>query len=118
MSHFPLIQTAIPQRRYRLGELIVTLLGEIESGDDIDYQYILAFVEEGRSRPSLYLCSERNPPGSREVGSHRLRLVNAAMSQVLSTADTWRDIDAFAEEGLRIGAATLALQGKQPLRLA
>lgn len=118
MSRFPVIRTAIPQRRYRLGEFNVTLLGEVESGDGIDYRYILAFVEEGRTQPSLYLCSEPNPPGERGAGSHRLRLVNEVMSEVLGSDDAWRDIDVFAEEGLRMGASTLALQSEQPVRLA
>ena len=118
MSRFPVIRTAIPQRRYRLGEFNVTLLGEVESGDGIDYRYILAFVEEGRTQPSLYLCSERNPPGARGDGSHRLRLVNGAMSEVLGSDDAWRDVDVFVEKGLRIGASTLALQSEQPVQLA
>lgn len=117
MSRFPIIHTAIPQRRYRLGAFNVTLLGEVESGDGIEYRYILAFVEEGNSHPSLYLCSERNSPGEREAGSHRLRLVNEAMSEVLSSADAWRDMETFAQEGLRIGATTLALQSEQPVQL-
>jgi hypothetical protein len=118
VSPFPVIRTALPQRRYRVGEYQVTLLAEVESGDGVDYQYILAFVEEGRSRPSLYLCSERNPPGERGEGSHRLRLVNDAMSEVLGSNDAWRHLDFFAEEAMRIGIATLALRGEQPVRLA
>jgi hypothetical protein len=117
VSSDPIIRTAIPQRRYRLGEYNVTLLGEVESGDGVDYQYILAFVEEGRRRPSLYLCSERNPPGERSAGSHRMRLVNDAMSEVLGSADAWSDLEAFAAEALRIGAATLSLKGEQPIRV-
>ena len=117
MSDLPIIRTAIPQRRYRVGEFDVTLLGDVESGDGIDYRYILAFVEEGSPRPTFYVCSERNPPGERGAGSHRLRMVNAVMSEVLGSADAWRDIDAFAEEGLRIGIKALSLTDERAVRL-
>ena len=51
MSEFPRIQTAIPQRRYHYGDYAVSVLGEIESGDDHDYQFkkkhIQQFLEAG-----------------------------------------------------------------------
>ena len=43
----PKIQTAIPQRRYQLGEYSGVVLGEIESSDGVKYRYILALVREG-----------------------------------------------------------------------
>ena len=65
MSSSPKIQTAIPQRRYQYGDYGVTVLGEIESGDERDYQFVAAFVKDGESRPRLYVVSERLPPGQR-----------------------------------------------------
>ena len=117
MSEFPVIRRAIPKRRYQVGEYGVTLLGEIESGDGIDYAHILAFVREGEAKPSLYVCAELQLPGGRSAGSHRLRLVNRAMSEVLDTADTWRDAERFAEEGLRVGMQLLGLSAETPYRL-
>jgi hypothetical protein len=118
MSNLPVIHTAIPQRRYRVGEYGATLLGEVDSGDGIDYRFILAFVEEGSARPSFFVCSERNPPGRRDAGSYRLRMVNAAMSEVLGSDDAWGDIDAFAEEALRIGVKALSLGDETAVRVA
>jgi hypothetical protein len=118
MSDLPRILTAIPRRRYRIGEFGVTLLAEVESGDGIDYQFIMAFVEEGQSRPSLYVCGERNPPGQRSEGSHRLRMVNQAMSEILGSDDAWRDLEAFAEQALAIGAKALGLGREQPVQLS
>ncbi len=46
----PKIQTAIPQRRYQFGEYTGVVLGDIESGDDVKYRYILALVREGEGR--------------------------------------------------------------------
>ena len=117
MSDFPVIRTAIPQRRYRVGEYDVTLLAEVDSGDGVDYQFIMAFVEEGSPGPSFYVCSERNPPGERGTGSHRLRIVTEVMSDVLGSDNAWRNIDAFSEEALRIGIKALSLTDERPVRL-
>ena len=117
MSEFPVIHTAIPQRRYRVGEFDVSLLGDIESGDGIDYRYILAFVEEGKGKPGFFVCSERNPPGERSEGSHRLRMINEVFSDVISSDDAWKDMDRFAEEGLQIGIKALSLKDETPVRL-
>ena len=117
MSQFPVIRTAIPHRRYRMGDYDATLLGEVESGDGVDYRYIMAFVQEGAGRPSFYVCSERNPPGDRAGGTHRLRMVGEALSDVLGSDDAWRNIDAFAEEALRVGSKALSLGQEQPVRL-
>jgi hypothetical protein len=118
VPEFPVIQTAIPKRRYQVGEYGVTLLGEVQSGDGMDYDYLLAFVREGDARPVLFVCAERNPPGERSGGSHRLRVVNSAMSEVLDTSDRWRRLDDFAEEGLRIGIQMLSLGSETPYRLS
>jgi hypothetical protein len=117
MSDFPLIRTAIPRRRYQVGEFIVSLLGDIDSGDGVEYAHILAFVREGEAKPVFYVCAERNPPGERSEGSHRLRVVNSAMSEVLGHSDRWRDAEAFAEEALELGAQALGLGDETPYRL-
>jgi hypothetical protein len=116
MAELPIIRTAIPKRRYQLGSYSVTVLGEIESGDGRDYRFIMAFVEQGRSIPSLFLCSERErDPGA--GGSHRLRVVNNAMSEVLGSDDAWGDLDELCERGLELGREVLGLQGLgQPVR--
>ncbi|MFM1890999.1 MAG: hypothetical protein RLZ44_76 [Pseudomonadota bacterium] len=117
MSEFPVIRRAIPKRRYQVGEYGVTLLGEIESGDGVDYTHILAFVREGDAKPSLVVCAEPQPASQGSAGSYRLRLVNRAMSEVLDTADAWGDAERFTEEGLRVGMQLLGLSGETPYRL-
>ncbi len=44
-------------------------------------------------------------------------MINEAMSEVVDTADQWGDLDAFAEQGLKLGAQALGLQREQPVRL-
>ncbi len=115
MSDLPVIRTAIPKRRYRVGDQNVTVLGEIESGDGVNYRWIMAFVQDGEARPGLFVCAEKNPPGS--DAAYRLRVVNSAMSEVLDQADSWGDLDAFAEEALKLGTSALGLGSEPAARL-
>lgn len=117
MTQMPRIQTAIPQQRYQVGGYSATLLGEIASGDGIDYRYILAFVPAGQNQPSLYICCERNRPAEPPGGAWRMRLVNSAMSEVLDAADRWNRADAFAEDALEVGLQALGIAGEQVQRL-
>jgi hypothetical protein len=117
MSQFPNITTAIPKRRYQLSDYSVTLLGEVESSDPVNYQYILALVPMGETKPNFFVCSERVPPKDRADGAYRLRVINSAMSEVMDQADSWGDIDAFAEQGLQLAQQALGLTSHEPMRL-
>ena len=57
----PEIKTAIPKRRYRLGEFSLVVLDEIDSTDDVDYNYILAVVRESEAEPGLYITAQNDP---------------------------------------------------------
>lgn len=109
----PVIRTAIPKRRYRVGDQSVTVLGEIESGDGLSYRWIMAFVQDGQAKPGLYICAEKPDPGP----LLRLRVVNNAMSEVVDEDARWRDLDTFTNEALRIGASALGLASEVPARL-
>ncbi|MCU0971467.1 MAG: hypothetical protein MUF57_06685 [Gammaproteobacteria bacterium] len=115
MSAMPIIRTAIPKRRYRVGDYSVTVLGEIDSGDGVAYRYIMAFVPDGQPKPTFYVCAEKNRPGG--DAAYRLRVVSSAMSEVVDQDDRWGDLDAFAEEALRIGRGALGLAQEQAVRL-
>ncbi len=112
MSQLPVIRTAIPKRRYRVGDQNVTVLGEVESGDGVNYRWIMAFVQDGEARPGFFVCAEKNRPGSE--AAYRLRVVNSAMSEVLDQDDKWGDLDTFAEEALKLGKGALGL-GNEPV---
>jgi len=117
MQDRPIIKTAIPKRRYQIGDFGVSLLGEIESGDLRRYRYILAFVQTGQDQPSFYVCAEQHLPAAASQGRYGLRVVNEVMSEVLDASDAWGDLDAFTEQGLKLGAQALGLQQEQVLRL-
>lgn len=111
----PKIQTAIPQRRYQLGDHQAVLLGEIESGDARRYKFILALVRAGEATPRCYVTAERAPRERRAEGSHVMRLVTEAFAEELGAADAWGEIDTFADEALTLAARTLGIDAKPVL---
>jgi len=118
MNAFPKIKTAIPQRRYRYGDYLVTVLGEIESGDDRNYRFVAAFVREGESQPQLYVVSERLPPGERANGSHVLRVINSSMDEVMDVDDRWQQMSDYVDQALQLGSQLLGLEQEVPYQLA
>jgi len=117
MQGRPIIKTAIPKRRYQIGDFGASLLGEIESGDGRCYRYILAFVQIGQAQPSFYVCAEPGPSSGVEQGSYGLRVVNDVMSELVDTGEKWGDLDSFADQGIKLGVQALGLQREQILRL-
>jgi hypothetical protein len=115
----PKIATAIPQRRYLCGNYHAVLLGEIESGDGLEYQYILALVREGEARPDCYVTCERLAPRSARAagGRYRLRVIAPPLDEELEVSDRYGDIETFAAEALQIAARVLGLDDKAPQRI-
>ena len=113
----PKLNRAIPIRRYQLGEFRVVLLGDIDSTDGISYQFILAFVPEGRVDPLLYITCERNQGEATKEGSHRIRVIAPHDAQVFGCSDRWKDVEAFAEDGLAMAQRLLELTDEEPKRL-
>lgn len=113
----PKIQTAIPQRRYRFGEYTGVVLGDIESGDDVKYRYILALVREGENRPSFYVTAEKNPRRRAQEGSHRLRVITQGLDEEIACSDAWEDLDAFCAEAFAVAAKVLGLSDEQPVAI-
>jgi hypothetical protein len=96
----PGIVTAIPRRRYRLGEFSLVVLGEIESNDDRDYRYIMA---------------ESNRAAARS--GYDMRLVMRDGEDVIGSSADWRDLDAFTDEAIRIVSQVLNLGDEEPYRV-
>jgi len=118
MNAFPKIKTAIPQRRYRYGDYLVSVLGEIESGDERDYRFVTAFVKEGETQPQLYVVSERLPAGERAKGSHALRVINSSMDEVMDVDNRWQQMSVYVDQALQLGSQLLGLEQEVPYQLA
>ncbi|MDD3448901.1 MAG: hypothetical protein PHF72_07715 [Gammaproteobacteria bacterium] len=113
----PRIGTAIPKRRYQLGEYGLVVLGEVASLDGRDYTWIMALTRDGEARPDLFVTSEANPPGEREQGSHRLRVIAASGEKVLGSSDGLSDIDNFATVAIGITKQLFKLEDEQEMQL-
>lgn len=95
----PKIQTAIPKRRYKLGEFTLTYLGDIVAEDATPYRYILAMIKDGESEPQTYVTLERagreHPPGA-----CLMRVLSGTAEQVIGVSDRWAAFDAFVADSL------------------
>ena len=112
MLNKPDIKRAIPRRRYKFGEFMVVVLGEIESGDAVIYSYIMAVVREGDAEPGIYVTCERGRPPA-----CRLRVVMRDGAQVVAEDAGYRDEDVFTGVGLEIVRQILNLGDEEPYRL-
>ncbi len=110
----PRITTAIPRRRYQIGDYVVTVLGDIESPDPATYRYILAAVKEGEGQPSLYVTAERRRRGEFD---YRLRLIMEGFSDVMAEADEYGDLDVFCDMAIGVLRKALRLTDEEAVRL-
>lgn len=110
----PAFKTAIPKRRYKLGEFSIVVLGEVESEDDIDYQYILAVVQGQDPEPGLYVTSEK--AATRGEG-YSMRVSMKDGAEVIGSSAEWGSLDPFIDEALGIVSRLLNLGDETPYRL-
>ncbi len=115
--HKPDIKTAIPKRRYQVGEFVVVVLGEIESGDGIDYRYIAAVVREGDSEPGMYVTVEAPPVDNEHQATLAMRLILRDGSEIIGASDDWDKLERFVEDALDVVIRVLNLGDQEPYRL-
>lgn len=108
----PQITTAIPKRRYQLGDFSVTVLGDVESGDDVDYRYIFAMVPEGQTEPDFFVLSIRQ-----SADDYLLKLVTPNMEKELDVSGAWRDLDNFCEQSIALAQQVMGLKDEAAHRL-
>lgn len=110
----PGIRTAIPQRRYKLGDFSAVVLGDIESDDGVDYRYVFALVRDGERAPGFYVLSSRAAARS---GDFVLRVLSESMDRELDVSGRWRDLDLFCDQAIALARQALGLGDEQPWRL-
>lgn len=113
----PNIKTAIPKRRYVIGEFSTVLLADIESSDPNRYRFIFAAVRDGDDQPLMYVISERASRAQRDEGSHRLRIMTGNAEKEFGVSDRWGDEESFAEQALEIVRQTLLLTDESAARV-
>ena len=113
----PGILTAIPKRRYQLGEYTVVVLGEIESNDGIDYCHIIAVIRGSDPEPGIYLTAEQVNPADSVNSGYTMRIIMYDGAEVIGASDTWNDRDVFVDEALGVVSRVLNLTDEVPYRL-
>jgi len=111
----PGIRTAIPQRRYALGDYSIVVLGDIDSDDGIDYRYVFAMVRHGAKEPEFYVLSVR---GAGSGSDHALRVMSPTLDRELDVSAIWRDLDAFCTQAISLAQQVLNLSDETVHRLA
>ena len=106
------ISTAIPLRRYKFGEFTLTVLGDIESPDEMKYRYILAVVQGDDPEPGLYVTAEKG--AGKDVA---MRVMMNDGDEVIGYSDQWHDLDVFADESINVVSRVLDLSDETPYQL-
>lgn len=110
----PQFATAIPKRRYQIGDFSAVVLGDVESTDDTAYRYIFAMVQDGSNEPSFYVLSIHRPGAE---GDYLLKVIAPNMERELDTSDAWRDLDIFSEQAISLAQQVMGLKDEAAHRL-
>lgn len=113
----PVIKTAIPKRRYQIGDLSAVILGEVTSGDERLYEYVMALVPDGEQLPILYITAERvsAPEGGEQVTV--VRVIAEGGERTLGPEERWRELEVFAEDALAMARQVMGLGQEEAMRL-
>ncbi|MCU0934588.1 MAG: hypothetical protein MUF66_00645 [Gammaproteobacteria bacterium] len=112
----PEIETAVPARRYQIGDYSAVLLHEISSPGPVRYHFILALVPFGSSTPVLYVTAEQadGQPGEDDTV---VRVVAETGERTFGPEQRWRDLEGFAADALEMARRVLGLGGEEVRRL-
>jgi hypothetical protein len=91
------------------------VLGDIESKDGVDYQYIMAVIRGEDPEPGIYITAERG--GGESQREFSMRFIMRDGSEVIGASTGWGELDAFVEEATGIVARVLSLSDETPYRL-
>ena len=111
----PAIRTAIPKRRYRLGEFTLTVLGEIDSSDGVDYRYIMAVIQGQDPEPGLFITAE--VPAGPAGKALDMRIIMHDGSELIGQDAEWNRLDAFVDRSMAIVSRVLNLSDETPYQL-
>lgn len=110
----PKFATAIPRRRYKIGEFQAVILAEVESQDGADYELVFALVREGENEPLMYITLER-VRGEELPWQMTVRLEDQSRSY--PAGDEMRDINNFAAASIDAVVKLFKLEDEEPYRL-
>ena len=104
----PRIATAIPKRRYQLGDFSLVVLGDIESQDGRDYKYLMGVIPDGKSQPELFVSAEKQ-----KGQTYLMRVMAAQASQELDSSPTWNEVENFCLDAILVLKKMLNLMDEE-----
>lgn len=104
----PVFQSAIPKKRYQIGEFSAVILGDIEPEGDRNYTFIMAVVRDGAKLPTLYVTLEKN----------NLEVIGEGMHENLGTDPKWKNQDYFIASAMNVVIKLLGLKDEMPVLLS
>lgn len=104
----PVFQSAIPKKRYQIGEFSAVILGDIESGGNKQYTYIMAVVKDGAKLPALYVTLEKD----------NLEVIGEQLHEKLGTNSKWKNQDHFIASAMNVVIELLGLKDETPAVLS
>ena len=110
----PAFDTAVPKRRYKLGEFQAVVLGDVESKGDTEYVWVFALVREGDSEPLMYITLERIKGAVDPLQMH-IRLQE--QSKTYPAGEEMRNIENFTEMSIDAVVRLFELEDEEPFRL-
>jgi hypothetical protein len=113
----PVIRSAVPKRRYQLGDFGIVVLGEIDSGDGVDYRHVLALIRDGEDRPFFYVTAERGT-GSAQRAGVRLHVIAENGEKDLGADEAWSDLERFIDAGIGIVIRAFGIEDEPLVELS
>jgi len=114
MTTAPKFATAVPQRRYKIGEFQAVVLGEVDSQDGAEYIWVFALVREGEKEPLMYITLER--VRDKEL-PYQMNIRLEAQSKTYPAGEDMRDLDDFTAMSIDAVVQLFKLQDEEPYRL-
>ena len=112
----PIIQSAIPTRRYQYGEFVITILSDIDSSDSNEYLYIAAVLREGTAQPEVYITCE--PIQEQQQNTYRVRGLTAEEEHIIGHNMQWKNEQKFCEYALQGIQQMFELSDETPILLS
>ncbi len=113
----PVIKSAIPKRRYQFGEFLLVVLGEIESGDETSYHFLIGIIPDGATQPELFISAEPCPRSQADEGAYQMRVIAEKVSQTIKKSDRWCELEAFVDDALVVVSQLLNLTDEKPIQI-
>ncbi|MCY4420820.1 MAG: hypothetical protein OXC42_06155 [Gammaproteobacteria bacterium] len=115
----PNISRAIPKQRYKLGAYTIVVLDSIESKDQVEYECMLAAIEDGRDEPEVFITCEKSQTepatDDRLVRVFATQLGEEASGRIVDSSSQWASRDAFVSYALSGFQQMLQLQDEKPV---